>query len=63
MTHDLRIIRLPIMVSARKAAEIDDFRFKARIESRAEAMRRLIDLGLQAVKSGSRTEKPRSATP
>ena len=34
-------------------AEVDDYRFKSRIASRADAMRRLLKLGLRAVEQGS----------
>jgi hypothetical protein len=36
------------MVSRSESAAIDNFRFKERLPSRAEAIRRLIELGLQA---------------
>ena len=42
------------MVSRTEAAAIDEYRFEQRIPTRAEAIRRLIELGLQAAKTGSR---------
>jgi hypothetical protein len=38
------------MVSRTEAAAIDEYRFEQRIPSRAEAIRRLIELGLDAAK-------------
>lgn len=46
MTNEPKDIRLPIMVSASEAKAIDDFRFRMRINTRAEAMRLLINRGL-----------------
>ncbi|WP_367354186.1 hypothetical protein [Agrobacterium pusense] len=46
MATEPKDIRLPIMVTASEAAAIDDFRFKNRIHTRAEAIRLLIARGL-----------------
>lgn len=48
MATEPKDIRLPIMVTASEAAAIDDFRFKNRINTRAEAIRQLIHTGLAA---------------
>ncbi len=47
MPHDLKNIRLPLMVSEQEAKAIDDWRFAQRVASRAEAVRQLIARGLQ----------------
>ena len=38
-------------------AAIDDFRFSNRVASRAEAVRRLIELGLEAAKQDAKEER------
>lgn len=43
----------PEMVKA-----IEDFRFEERIRSESEAIRRLIELGLEAAKQGEKNAKP-----
>ena len=48
MVEEPRDVRLPFMVSRREAAAIDDWRFRQRIATRAEAIRRLIQIGLEA---------------
>ena len=48
MVDEPKDVRLPFMVSRREAAAIDDWRFQQRIATRAEAIRRLIQLGLEA---------------
>lgn len=39
--------RIPLMVSSQELTEIEDFRFANRINTRAEAVRRLIARGLK----------------
>lgn len=46
MEPEPKDIRLPIMVTQREAKAIDDWRFENRVPTRAEAIRRLIALGL-----------------
>lgn len=46
MTNEPKDVRLPVMVSATEASAIDDFRFANRISTRAEAIRQLIQTGL-----------------
>jgi hypothetical protein len=48
MDRDPKDVRLPVMVTRREAEAIDEYRFTARIPTRAEAIRRLIQLGLEA---------------
>lgn len=48
MDHDLKDVRLPLMVSRPEADAIDEFRFANRIRTRAEAVRLLIRRGLDA---------------
>jgi len=48
MSTETKEIRLPVMVSARERDAIDDWRFKNRVPTRAEAIRLLIELGLRA---------------
>jgi hypothetical protein len=48
MLDEPKATRLPIMVSRQEAKAIDEYRFANRIPSRAEAIRRLIELGLAA---------------
>jgi hypothetical protein len=48
MIDEPKDVRLPIMVSRSEAEAIDEFRFQNRISTRAEAIRRLIKLGLAA---------------
>lgn len=48
MTTEPKDVRLPIMVTASEAEAIDEWRFANRIGSRAEAIRRLIAIGLRA---------------
>jgi hypothetical protein len=52
MQSEPRDIRLPLMVSRIEAAAIDAWRYANRVPSRAEAVRRLIELGLKAAESG-----------
>ncbi|MGY6251650.1 hypothetical protein ACXIUS_29690 [Bosea thiooxidans] len=48
MTTDLKNVRLPLMVSEPELTAIDDWRFSRRVPTRAEAIRRLIHLGIKA---------------
>ena len=45
-------VRLPLMVSRSEVRAIDEYRFSERIPTRAEAIRRLIELGLYASRVG-----------
>ncbi|HCV72112.1 MAG TPA: hypothetical protein DHE23_12780 [Agrobacterium sp.] len=56
MATEPKDIRLPIMVTASEAAAIDDFRFKKRINTRAEAIRLLIARGLAFDEIAAATE-------
>lgn len=51
MPDEPKDVRLPLMVTRTEAAQIDEFRFTQRMPSRAEAIRRLIQLGLEAAKA------------
>jgi hypothetical protein len=44
-------VRLPVMVSRSAAQAIDTWRYANHVPTRAEAIRRLIELGLEAAKS------------
>ncbi|MEL4069939.1 hypothetical protein WKW50_07300 [Ochrobactrum sp. GPK 3] len=46
MTDEPKDVRLPFMVTASEAKAIDEWRYKNKIPSRAEAMRLLINRGL-----------------
>ena len=46
MTEEPKDVRLPFMVTASEAKAIDEWRYKNRVPSRAEAMRLLINRGL-----------------
>ena len=48
MEGDKLAVRLPLMVSAKQADAIDSWRYSNRVPTRAEAIRQLIDLGLEA---------------
>jgi hypothetical protein len=48
MSDEPKDVRLPVMVTRSEAVVIDEWRFQNRIASRAEAIRRLIQLGLDA---------------
>jgi hypothetical protein len=47
-------VRLPVMVSRSIADAIDTWRYANRIPTRAEAIRRLIEIGLDAARGGPR---------
>jgi hypothetical protein len=66
MSDEPKDVRLPVMVTRSEAVVIDEWRFQNRIASRAEAIRRLIQLGLDASVQGSRQppaepRKPRAS--
>ncbi|MBB5044033.1 hypothetical protein [Shinella fusca] len=48
MSDELKTIKFQLMLSPSEAAAIDDWGFKNRIRTRAEAIRRLCQIGLQA---------------
>lgn len=48
MNDEPRDVRLPLMVSRSEAEAIDAWRYANRVPTRADAIRRLIELGLQA---------------
>jgi hypothetical protein len=48
MADEARDIRLPFMVSKTEAEAIDEWRYANRVPTRAEAMRRLVEIGLAA---------------
>lgn len=54
MTED-PITRLHITLPASEVAAIEEFRFANRIPTRAEAIRRLIEMGLKAAKSADKS--------
>jgi hypothetical protein len=66
MSDEPKDVRLPLMVTRSEAVVIDEWRFQNRIASRAEAIRRLIQLGLDASVQGSQPpaepRKPRAST-
>jgi hypothetical protein len=45
-----RTIRVPLLLTPEEAKNLDDWRFANRIPSRSAAIRRLIELGLDAAK-------------
>jgi hypothetical protein len=59
MKEEPKDVRLPVMVTRSEAEAIDDWRFKNRIATRAEAIRRLIQLGLQATQATTAPEPRR----
>jgi hypothetical protein len=54
MNEEPKDVRLPLMVTRSEAEAIDDWRFQNRVATRAEAIRRLIKLGLEAASKGSK---------
>lgn len=48
MNKELKRNRLPLMISDREVAAIDEYRWQERIPSQAEAVRRLIAKGLES---------------
>jgi len=61
MDQEPRDVRLPIMVSRSEASAIEEYRFDHRISTRADAIRRLIEVGLKA-ESGSRSSRAKQET-
>ncbi|TCQ29316.1 hypothetical protein [Rhizobium sp. PP-CC-3G-465] len=51
MSDDPKTLKFQLMLSEAEAEEIDDWGYKNRIRSRAEAMRRLCQIGLRAEKT------------
>jgi hypothetical protein len=54
MSEELKTERVITLMSAAEVKAVDDWSFANRIRSRGEAMRRLIQLGLEAAKRESR---------
>ncbi len=52
--------RLQIMLTLRELRAVDDFRYQARMPSRAAAVRELLNRGLRAVELGVATTNSRS---
>lgn len=50
MKHEPKNVRLPVMVTQSEADAIDEWRYVNRVPTRAEAIRRLIEIGLKAEK-------------
>jgi hypothetical protein len=48
MDAEPKDVRLPVMATRSEAEAIDAWRYKNRVPTRAEAMRRLIRIGLEA---------------
>ena len=51
MSEDLKTVRITQMMSEAEVKAIDDWSFAHRIRSRSEAIRRLIELGLETAKA------------
>jgi hypothetical protein len=49
MTSELRDQRVPVMMTASELKAVDDWSFAQRIRSRGDAIRRLIQAGLEAM--------------
>lgn len=47
MSDDLKTVRLPFMVTHAEAEAIDEWRYAHKVPTRAEAMRRLIQIGIE----------------
>jgi hypothetical protein len=56
MTSELRNQRVPVMMTASELKAVDDWSFAQRIRSRGDAIRRLIQVGLEAM--GQTTPQP-----
>lgn len=50
MADELKTERVQLMMAPSEVKDIDDWSFENRIRSRGEAIRRLIQLGLEAAK-------------
>jgi hypothetical protein len=52
MTDDTkRTIRVPLLLTPEEAKKLDDWQFANRLRTRSDAIRRLIELGLEAAKA------------
>jgi hypothetical protein len=54
MEIELKDVRLPVMVTRSDATAIDTWRYENKVPTRAQAIRRLIEMGLAA----ARRKKP-----
>ena len=54
MDKELKDFRLPVMVTRSEVEAIDAWRYSNRVPTRSEAIRRLIELGLQKAKETER---------
>lgn len=61
MEPELRSERVTTMMTPSEVKAIDDWSFERRIRSRGEAIRRLIELGLEGAKAPKRAGKDRAA--
>lgn len=50
MSEDKKTLKFQMMMSPREAAELDDWMLANRLRSRAEAIRRLVQIGLETSK-------------
>lgn len=57
MTDDLKTERVQLMMTPGELAAIEDWSFAMRIRSRSEAIRRLIQLGLESQGGGKKKGK------
>lgn len=57
MSDELKTERVTIMMAPSELRVVDDWSFKARIRSRGEAIRQLIQLGLEAAESDRPEER------
>lgn len=60
MDAEPKDVRLPLMVSQSELEAIDAWRFAEHMPSRAEAIRRLIELGLKALGRATQPETRRA---
>lgn len=56
MSDELKSERVTTMMTPSEVKAVDDWSFESRIRSRGEAIRRLIQLGLEAAKSADRKD-------
>lgn len=54
MTEELKTQRIQLVMSPAEVKAVDDWSFEARIRGRSEAIRRLIELGLEAAKKANK---------
>lgn len=57
MTDELKTERIQLMMTPGELAAIDDWSFAMRIRSRSEAIRQLIELGLESKGAAKKQEK------